>query len=89
MDQIEGLTNRSLVEVAARTDELSSAPFGSQRVPIDRNIDTEKLRGWLQDQMLDATQRQQALPMEDAAAIKLAGQEMSYYHEMLGCLDEG
>ena len=75
--------------VAVRTGEFSGAALGSQRAPIDPNIDTEKLRSWLQDQMQEAIETELAVPMDDEVALKLAAQERSYYFEMLKSLDEG
>ena len=89
MDEIAALVDGGIADVAARTDEFSSAPLGSQYAPIDRNIDTDRLRSWLQARMDDAAQRRLALPMDDEVAIRLVGREESYYYQMLRCLDEG
>ena len=87
MDEIEELVQSTLVEVAARTDEFSGAAIGSQRAPIDRNIDTEKLRSWLQDQLQQA--QDQFAVAESAEAAQLAGWEAAYYDQMIKMLDAG
>ena len=89
MDEIEALVDGRIADVAARSDEFSSAPLGSQYAPIDRNIDTDRLRSWLTDQMAEATRRREALPLDEDVAARLAGQEQSYYFQMIRCLDEG
>ena len=89
MDEIAALVESGLTDIAARTDEFSSAPLGSQYAPIDRNIDTDRLRSWLQAQMDEATQRRLALPLDDEVAQRLVSREESYYFQMLKCLDEG
>ncbi|MCY4467227.1 MAG: hypothetical protein OXC08_00785, partial [Thiotrichales bacterium] len=89
MDRIEALVDAGIADIAARTDEFSSAPLGSQYAPIDRNIDTDRLRSWLRAQMSDATQRRLALPLDDEVALRLVSREESYYFQMLKCLDEG
>ena len=87
MDEIEELVQSTLVEVAARTDEFSGAAIGSQRAPIDRNIDTEQLRSWLQDQLQQA--QDQFAVAESAEAAQLAGWEAAYYDQMIKMLDAG
>ena len=89
MDRIEAVVDGGIADVAARTDEFSSAPLGSQRAPIDRNIDTDRLRSWLQAQMDDATRRRLALPLDDGEAVRLVSREENYYFHMIKCLDEG
>ena len=89
MDRIETLVDGAIADIAARSDEFSSAPTGSQYAPIDRNIDTDRLRSWLQARMDDAERRRLALPLEDGEAIRLVSREESYYYQMIKCLDEG
>ena len=87
MDEIEGIVNSTLAEVAVRTDEFSGAAPWSPRAPIDPNIDTGKLRSWLQDQAQQAHER--LLAAETAEAQQLAGWEWGYYVQLLRSLDEG
>ena len=54
IDEIERLVQGGLVEMAARTDEFAGTALGSQRVPIDRHIDTDMLRSWFQEQLQQA-----------------------------------
>ena len=89
MAELEAMVDSMLADVAVRTGEFSGAALGSQRAPIDPNIDTEKLRSWLQNQMQEAIETELAVPMDDEVALKLAAQERSYYFEMLKSLDEG
>ena len=89
MDEIGALVDSGIADIAARADEFSSAPLGSQYAPIDRNIDTDRLRSWLQAQMDEATQRRLALPLDDELATRLVSREESYYFQMIKCLDEG
>ena len=85
--EIEEIVNSTLAEVAVRTDEFSGAALGSQRAPIDRNIDTAKLRSWLQDQAQQAHERQ--LAADNVQAGKLASWEWGYYIQLIQSLDEG
>ena len=87
MEEIEELVQNTLVEVAARADEFSGAAIGSQRAPIDRNIDTEKLRSWLQDQLQQAQDK--FITADSAEAAQLAGWEAAYYDQMIKMLDAG
>ena len=80
--------------MAARADEFSGAAIGSQRVPIDPYTNTEKLRGWLQEQMLKAQSKYaEAAKIGDADAAaraqQLATMEELYYHQMITSLDRG
>ena len=87
MDEIEGIVNDTLAEVAVRTDEFSGAAPWSPRAPIDPNIDTEKLRSWLQDQAQQARERLLAAQTDEAQ--QLAGWEWGYYVQLIQSLDEG
>ena len=86
MRKIEGIVNSTLAEAAARTDEFSGAALGSQRAPIDRNIDTVKLRSWLQEQSLKAQEKFSAAANDEAA--QLATWEWGYYVQLIKSLDE-
>ena len=86
MDEIDAMVNSTLAGVAVRTDEFSGAALGSQRAPIDRNIDTEKLRSWLQDQAQQAHEMLQAADTDEAQ--QLATWEWGYYIQLIRSLDE-
>ena len=89
MAEIEEMTNGSIIELAARTDEFSGAAIGSQRAPIDANIDVEKLRGWLKEQELQAQAKfMECMAADDSEAAELAGWERGYYDQMVRLLDE-
>ena len=94
MDELEGLVNRTLVDVAARTDEFSGAALGAQRVPIDPNIDTDKLRSWLDEQLLKTQEKfMEAEAIVDPAAREKAVQDASweaaYWVQLINALDGG
>ena len=89
MAELEGMVDGRMAEVAARTGEFSGAAIGSQRAPIDRHIDTAKLRRWLQEQMQNADARQATFPLDEPEASQLAGREVNYYHSLITSLDEG
>ena len=87
MAEIEEIVNGTLAEVAMRTDEFSGAAPWSPRAPIDPNIDTGKLRRWLQDQADQAQERLLAARTDEAQ--QLAGWEWGYYVQLIRSLDEG
>ena len=87
MAEIEEIVNGTLAEVAMRTDEFSGAAPWSPRAPIDPNIDTGKLRRWLQDQADQAQERLLAARTDEAQ--QLAGWEWGYYVQLVRSLDEG
>ena len=94
MDELEGLVNGTLVDVAARTDEFSGAALGAQRVPIDPNIDTDKLRSWLDEQLLKTQEKfMEAEAIVDPAAREKAVQDASweaaYWVQLINALDGG
>ena len=94
MDELEELLNGTILQVAACTDEFSGAALGSQRVPIDPNIDTGKLRGWLEGQLEAAqTSYYQAENMANGPAkeqvLTTKSWECSYWIQLLERLDEG
>ena len=89
MAEIEEMTNGTIIELAARTDEFSGAAIGSQRAPIDTNIDVEKLRGWLQEQEAQARVKFAGfMAAGDPEAAELAGWERGYYDQLIRMLDE-
>ena len=94
IDELDEFTHGKVIEMAARADEFSGAALGSQRVPIDRQIDTDMLRSWFQEQLTKADGKltaAQELADADAAAVPgmQAGWEKLYYEQMLSSLDKG
>ena len=88
MAEFEGLVDAKLGDVAAHTDDFSGVAIGSQRGPIDPNIDVDKLRSWLEDQKLVA---QQAMtdPQTSFESMQQLSWTMDYYDQMLKALDDG
>ena len=94
MDQLEALVNTTIADVAAQSAEFSGAALGSQRVPIDAGIDTDKLRTWLNDQLLRtqdlfAEAEQLADPAARQKAAQDASWEAAYWIQLMKALDEG
>ena len=94
IDELDALVYDTATTMAARADEFSGAAIGSQRVPIDRYTNTEKLRGWLQEQMLKAQGKYAEaakIANSDAAARaqQLATLEEQFYYQMIISLDRG
>ena len=80
--EIDGILASKLAEVGRRVDEFSGV-----RVPVDRAVDTEKLRAWLQDQMSRAEAMQAAAQTDEAR--RHATWEWGYYLTMVQTLDAG
>ena len=90
MEELEGFVHGSAVDFAARTDEFAGTAFGSQRLAIDPNIDTEKLRTWLQEQVSVAQEKFFAAQMAgDQAGWTHANWEVGFYDQVLKSLDAG
>ena len=90
MAQLEEFVQGQLIDVAARTDEFAGTAFGSQRLPIDPNIDTDKLRSWLQEQIRVAQDRFATATMAgDQAGWTHANWEVGFYDQVLKSLDAG
>ena len=90
IDEIEGMVHHSVVEFATRTDEFSGAALGSQRAPIDSNIDTAELRGWLEKQMGYAEAKfGAAVEAGDQHGWELASKERDYFDQMIKSLNAG
>ena len=86
MGQLEEFVHGQIVEVAARTDELAGTALGSQRI-LDPNIDVDKLRSWLEEQVhLAEEQFGTAQSMEDA---QRASWTRDYYDQLLKSLNAG
>ena len=87
MAQLEEFVQGQIVDVAARTDEFAGTALGSQRLPIDPNIDTEKLRSWLEGQIrLAEEQFGTAESMEDVQRVSWT---RDYYDQLLKSLNAG
>ena len=94
IDELDELMHDTATTMAARADEFSGVALGSQRVPIDRDIDAEKLRSWLQEQLLKAQGKyEEAATISDpdamARAQLLATLEEQYYYQMIKSLERG
>ena len=94
MDQLEALVNTTIADVAAQSAEFSGAALGSQRVPIDPGIDTDKLKTWLQEQLELAQMKfadAEALvdPVAKQKAVQDASWEAAYWIQLMKALDEG
>ena len=94
MDRLEALVNTTIVDVAAQSAEFSGAAIGSQRVPIDAGIDTDKLRSWLDEQLMRtqdmfAEAEQLADPVAREKAVQDASWEAAYWVQLIKALDEG
>ena len=88
MDQLEALVQSTLADVAAHTDDFSGVAIGSQRGPINPNIDVDKLRSWLEEQKLAA---QQAMmdPQTPFENFQRLSWTQDYYDQTLKALDAG
>ena len=94
MDRLEALVNTTIIDVAAQSAEFSGAAIGSQRVPIDAGIDTDKLKSWLDEQLLRvqdmfAEAEQLADPVAREKAVQDASWEAAYWVQLIKALDEG
>ena len=78
--ELEGIVAGKFSEVAARVDEFSGAP-------IDRAVDTGKLRAWLEAQMSHAQEMQAAAETDEAG--QRATWEWGYYLSLVQTLDAG
>ena len=87
MEQLEGFAQDTLAQLAARTDEFQGTALGSQHV-LDPNIDVDKLRNWLQDQ-LQATQQTMMDPQTSFEDMQRLSWTQDYYDQMLKALDTG
>ena len=91
--ELDELVHGAAIDLAARADEFSGAALGAQRVPIDSHIDTDMLRGWLDEQLTnanDALSESHNIADPDAMALaaQRAGWEMLYYEQMIQSLDK-
>ena len=93
VDELDELLHGSIAGIHRRADEFSGAVLGAQRVPIDRHVDTAKLRSWLQEQYSNAVNKHAAAEtiadLDDAAGPdQLAGWEMLYWDQTIRSLDK-
>ena len=88
MDEIEGLVDSRLGDVADHTMDFSGVLQGSQRGRIDSDIDVDKLRGWLEDRKLVA-QRAMMDPQTSFESMQGLSWTSDYYDQMLKALDAG
>ena len=92
-DELDELLHGSIAGIHRRADEFTGAAPGAQRVPIDRHVDTAKLRSWLQEQFTNAVNKHAAAEtitdLDDAAGPdQLAGWEMLYWDQAIRSLDK-
>ena len=93
IDELDELVHGAAIDLAARADEFSGAALGAQRVPIDSHIDTDMLRGWLDEQLTNTNDKlSEAYNLADPDALMLAvqraGWEQLYYTQMIQSLDK-
>ena len=90
IDEIEGMTHSALVEFASRTDEFSGAAIGSQRGPIDSNIDTGKLKRWLEEQEGYASAKlAAAIEANDMDSFEILSKERDYFDQLIKSIEAG
>ena len=93
IDELDELVHGAAIDLAARADEFSGAALGAQRVPIDSHIDTDMLRGWLDEKLTNTNNKlSEAYNIADPDALMLAvqraGWEQLYYTQMIQSLDK-
>ena len=94
IDELDVFVHDTAVDIAVRADEFPGQALGSQRVPLDADLDTDKLRSWFQEKMANAEARMAAAPAvphsdEEMLAQMLMGDEALYYRQMIKSLDKG
>ena len=94
IDELDVFVHDTAVDIARRADEFPGQALGSQRVPFDADIDTDKLRSWLQEKLADAEARMAAVPdvpptHEEMLDGMLVGDEALYYRELIRAIDRG
>ena len=93
IDELDVFVHDTAVDIAVRADEFPGQALGSQRVPLDADLDTDKLRSWFQEKMANAEARMAAAPAvphsdEEMLAQMLMGDEALYYRQMIKSLDK-
>ena len=91
IDELDVFVHDTAVDIAIRADEFPGQALGSQRVPLGADVDTDKLRRWLQDKLADANARMNDMPAvpvshEELTAHMIAGDEALYYDRMIDVL---
>ena len=94
IDVLDGFVHDTAVDIAVHAGEFPGEALGSQRMPIDADIDTDKLRSWFQEKLANAEARMAAAPAvprsdEEMLAQMLMGDEALYYRQMIKSLDKG
>ena len=94
IDELDGFVHDTAVDIAVHAGEFPGEALGSQRMPIDADIDTDKLRSWFQEKLANAEARMAAAPAvprsdEEMLAQMLMGDEAPYYRQMIKSLDKG
>ena len=94
IDELDVLVHDTAVDIAVRANEVPGHALGSQRVPLDADVDTDKLRSWFQEKLADAEARMAAAPAvprthEEMLDGMLMGDEALYYRQMIRSLDKG
>ena len=88
MDELGEFVQGTIVEFAARGDEFAGTALGSQRGPIDPNIDTQKLRDWLEKQKVAAFNAC-TNPATPSADMQAWSWTRDYYDQLIKALDAG
>ena len=94
IDELDVFVHDVAVDIAVRADEFPGQALGSQRVPLDADVDTDKLRSWLQGKLADAEARLKDAPAvpvshEELMDHMLMGDEALYYDRMIDVLNKG
>ena len=97
--RIDTLLESTLADLNARADEFATVgPPGTQRAPIDPNINADAVREWIDTRLEDAKARMDALQnrlgddvdsTEMFEEIQRASWERDYYSQMRLALDAG
>ena len=94
IDELDVFVHDTAVDIAVYAGEFPGEALGSQRMPIDADVDTDKLRSWFQEKLANAEARMAAAPAvphsdEEMLAQMLMGDEALYYRQMITSLDKG
>ena len=83
IDELDELVHGTAIDLAARADEFSGAALGAQRVPIDSQIDTEMLRGWLDEKLTNANDKlSESYNIADPDALALAAEPVNDFETL-------
>ena len=94
MGELEQIVSNTTAQVVMRSDEFSGAALGAQRVPIDPNIDTEKLKHWITEQLSLAQAKFDIAetlddPVAKQKAVQYASWESAYWVQLQTALAQG